>query len=360
MLRSAYTRDARDVLAGLDDGDDPRVVRRFLSRFERTKLIAWRAEAIANGATTTLVDRPMEDMPSSSIKIAELEFDAGVIPLMLTRHMPFGGTHLIDPMALGREHHGVATHHRACPPAPEPNTLIKMTGKPGKKDQVMINSFRGRHKATAGLWLTTVSMFSVTRHAAKKVLERILRTEMEAVRADADADPVVAIDGCACIGSDTSLIAELGARVVAVEYDAKNFRALEHNVEALGLSPTVTAVPGDIVEVLRSPRDHHNAGAAAGAHLVYFDPPWGGPSYHEKRDLQLRVGGVLLHDLIGMVPETVVSVVLKLPYNYHFDSLATRVPGGRSDNGFVRHSITPSRNIRFVVLRRRRRRTAAS
>ena len=67
---------------------------RKLSLYERTKLLSIRAEQIANGATTTLPSTV--DIPTSAIDIAQMEFDAGLIPLIIRRTFPNGRTVLVE------------------------------------------------------------------------------------------------------------------------------------------------------------------------------------------------------------------------------------------------------------------------
>tara|TARA_E500000178_G_C16513975_1_gene527097 strand:- start:175 stop:525 length:351 start_codon:yes stop_codon:yes gene_type:complete len=74
-------------------------VRKFLSLYERTRLLSIRAEQIAHGAGTTL-NLPPTAIPTSAIRIAEMELEANVLPLLLRRRFPNGRVELVDPAAL--------------------------------------------------------------------------------------------------------------------------------------------------------------------------------------------------------------------------------------------------------------------
>ena len=76
-----------------------RPVRGFLSLYERTRLLSIRAEQIAHGAGTTLT-LPPTDIPTSAIRIAEMELEANVLPLLIRRRFPNGRIELVDPAAL--------------------------------------------------------------------------------------------------------------------------------------------------------------------------------------------------------------------------------------------------------------------
>jgi len=60
---------------------------------------------------------------------------------------------------------------------------------------------------------------------------------------------------------------------------------------------------------------------------LYLDPPWGGPDYKEKKELDLWLGS---HRLDIFLRDSVLSkealwkpqwIVLKLPFNYKWDRL---------------------------------------
>ena len=315
---------------------------RFLNLYEKTNLISARAEQISHGASTTL-DASMGEIPASSIRIAELEFEAGLIPMDIVRQMPRGGeTYRVDSASCGGRSYD--DDDRACPREPEINNkIIWKPTKPYRDMFVAPNGLRGDRKNN--LQMTSVGKFSGTPLSAKRILKSLL------MKAEVGRDTVV-LEACACVGTDTSLFASLGAKVVlAVEYDAVNYRALVHNMDTLGIADRVRTIPGDVVEVLRTPPADH-AVLLSEASVAYFDPPWGGPSYHEASKLRLRVGGVFLHDIIALLPVSVRFVVLKLPFNYDFDSLVGAGCRG-GDNGFERQTLAASGNIRFAVLRRR-------
>lgn len=64
----------------------PRRSRNVLSKYERTRVLATRAEQIGRG-TPALVDRLDGDGPA---QIAEREFGAGLIPFIIRRYLPDG------------------------------------------------------------------------------------------------------------------------------------------------------------------------------------------------------------------------------------------------------------------------------
>lgn len=74
---------------------------RPISLYEKTKLISYRAETIANGA---LVDEQRiqkycnknnKNMPTSEIELAEIEYILKIIPFDILRKYPNGKTEIV-------------------------------------------------------------------------------------------------------------------------------------------------------------------------------------------------------------------------------------------------------------------------
>lgn len=74
------------------------IVRPSLSHFEITRLLATRANALANGAATALPQQhTTEELPSSAIEIAKLELARGLLPLQIRRRFPSGRVEMVNP-----------------------------------------------------------------------------------------------------------------------------------------------------------------------------------------------------------------------------------------------------------------------
>ena len=94
----ATTRDTRSApFDAVTSPPTPDIFSRGLSKFERTRLISFRAEALANGAKTTIPYASLEELPTSVVAIAEMEYTRGCIPLLIQRTCPNGRTVYIDP-----------------------------------------------------------------------------------------------------------------------------------------------------------------------------------------------------------------------------------------------------------------------
>ena len=89
--------DARYGVTAPPTPDAPDMFSRGLSKFERTRLISFRAEALANGAKTTIPYESIDELPTSVVAIAEMEYTRGCIPLLIQRTFPNGRTVYVDP-----------------------------------------------------------------------------------------------------------------------------------------------------------------------------------------------------------------------------------------------------------------------
>jgi 16S rRNA G966 N2-methylase RsmD len=124
------------------------------------------------------------------------------------------------------------------------------------------------------------------------------------------------LDGTGNVGGDTILFGLNFKHVDSIEINKDNFEALKHNVNLYKLS-NVDIHNGDSTKLFdRFETD-----------VVYFDPPWGGPDYKTKRDLDLYLGknridlfikNEILSEKVKHLPK---YIVLKLPFNYNWSRL---------------------------------------
>jgi hypothetical protein len=123
------------------------------------------------------------------------------------------------------------------------------------------------------------------------------------------------LDGTGNIGGDTILFGLNFHTVHSIEFNPTNFKALTHNVGLYKLK-NVHLHEGDTTELFKEyPTD-----------ILYLDPPWGGPDYKDKKELDLWLGShridVFLRDsVLAPREEKPQWIVLKLPFNYKWDRL---------------------------------------
>ena len=128
------------------------------------------------------------------------------------------------------------------------------------------------------------------------------------------------IDGTGNVGGDTILFGLNFKQVHSIEIDEENFKALKHNVSLYKLD-NVHLHQGDTTKLLDKLINKYESD------VVYFDPPWGGPEYKTKKELDLYLGkhridlfikNDILSDKVSYKPK---FIVLKLPFNYNWNRL---------------------------------------
>lgn len=147
------------------------------------------------------------------------------------------------------------------------------------------------------------------------------------------------LDGTANVGGDTILFGLNFHTVHGIEMDHENFEALTHNINLYKLK-NVHLHEGDTTELYKEfPSD-----------ILYLDPPWGGPDYKDKKELDLFLGSrrvdVFLRDSF-LAKEAVWRpkyIVLKLPFNYNWARLDA-LEGIESSN------VLHIRNYRIIILK---------
>jgi hypothetical protein len=147
------------------------------------------------------------------------------------------------------------------------------------------------------------------------------------------------LDGTGNVGVDTILFGLNFHTVHSIEMDHENFKALEHNVSIYKLK-NVHLHEGDTTVLYKDfPSD-----------ILYLDPPWGGPDYKDKKDLDLSLGthrvDVFLRDsfLAKDAAWRPKYIVLKLPFNYNWARLDAL-------EGIESINVLRVRNYRIVILK---------
>jgi len=114
------------------------------------------------------------------------------------------------------------------------------------------------------------------------------------------------------VGADTILFGLNFKKVDSIEYNKENFDALQNNVSTFKLK-NVNVHFGDSTKIYDWPTD-----------ILYLDPPWGGPEYKTKENLDLFLGKTRIDMFIKKILKKSWRpsfVFMKLPRNYNFERL---------------------------------------
>jgi tRNA/tmRNA/rRNA uracil-C5-methylase (TrmA/RlmC/RlmD family) len=111
-------------------------------------------------------------------------------------------------------------------------------------------------------------MFSVSEQYTAEEISRILQTFV--------GSNATVTDATACIGGNTISFAEHFKHVIGVESDEKRFKYLQANLKILG-HKNCQCIQGDYVKLMDELKQD----------AIFLDPPWGGPEYKDKAQLDL-------------------------------------------------------------------------
>lgn len=123
------------------------------------------------------------------------------------------------------------------------------------------------------------------------------------------------VDLFAGVGGVTIALALAGKKVTAIERDYKRVKMLENNCRVYGVLDKVEIIHGDAVEM----SDKLECDTA------YLDPPWGGPSYRDRRSFTMkdfRVDGArtngrnTLEGVVGSMLNRDIEVAITVPNNF--------------------------------------------
>jgi predicted RNA methylase len=132
------------------------------------------------------------------------------------------------------------------------------------------------------------------------------------------------VDATAHIGGDSILFANVfgGAKITCIDSDPDAVECLTHNITNFSDPRRFEIIRANSVEWIRNNDVGH-------ADFYYFDPPWGGPKYYAKREIDLHLDSFHISEVVNMVFSLKLAekVLLKIPRNFAYPTFKTSVKG---------------------------------
>ena len=125
---------------------------------------------------------------------------------------------------------------------------------------------------------------------------------------------IVVTDATANNGGNTISFAQFFMRVNSVEIDPENYAALCGNIKEYVIKNVLT-IHADYTKIYDTLKQH----------VVYIDPPWGGPNYKEKDVVSFKLGRYKLSTMCNMLQHHTKLIVLKVPNNFDIVQLTTDI-----------------------------------
>tara|TARA_X000001036_G_scaffold368242_1_gene353786 strand:+ start:207 stop:1835 length:1629 start_codon:yes stop_codon:yes gene_type:complete len=154
------------------------------------------------------------------------------------------------------------------------------------------------------LQIDEVGKYSITRPRELKRLHQIILREY--LKLSGGVVPESICDGTACVGGDTIGFSGIARQVYAWEVNEERYNMLVNNLNVYNIR-NVEAYNQSFIR------------STGGCDILYIDPPWGGPSYHESQKIELYIDGINLKDLLDnpRINGRFKMVAVKIPYNYN-------------------------------------------
>lgn len=141
------------------------------------------------------------------------------------------------------------------------------------------------------------------------------------------------MDATAAVGGNTISFARGNLNVISNELDGGRFDLLNHNLEVLELEGDVKIFNDDFLDFFKGPLKKE----LKDVELIFFDPPWGGVDYKEKKLIELYLGDQDMASIIEKIfkefPKVQV-VMLKGPTNTNQSLLQEKFDNRMARVGF--------------------------
>ena len=161
-----------------------------------------------------------------------------------------------------------------------------------------------------------VSKYSITLPDKADIISEIIKKNYQLIFPDDNLDELIITDAMACVGGNTLSFSTNFKSVIANELNTTRFQYLVHNMKQY-----------DKTNILFYNDNYLNLINKIDQHIVFIDPPWGGPIYKSqyKMDIMIQEDSekeVRLDELISNIflnPMTKM-IIYKLPTNHNIEN----------------------------------------
>lgn len=151
------------------------------------------------------------------------------------------------------------------------------------------------------------ALFSITKYTHAVKIANILYKK---IKIPSDA---IILDACACTGGNILGFIKYYKNIVAVENSKRRYVCLKHNINNINWVKTnIDIVYASCLDVIKNSTYYD---------VIFFDPPWGGVSYLNEKNIELYLDNIPLCTILSDYKNKTSYYVLKLPSNYNFKNL---------------------------------------
>lgn len=147
------------------------------------------------------------------------------------------------------------------------------------------------------LQFDSIGLYSITLPAEATIITEIIETYsgLEATITDCTAG----------LGGNTLSFATKFSYVNAIEIDNDRFPILTNNIAEYKYN-NITLFKGSCLSILPNITQD----------IIFVDPPWGGPSYKESKNLEIYLDNIEISELVTLFLNHCKILALKLPLSY--------------------------------------------
>ena len=161
-----------------------------------------------------------------------------------------------------------------------------------------------------------VSKYSITLPEKAEIISEIIKKNYQLMFPNDNLDELIITDAMACIGGNTLSFSTYFNNVNANEINTTRFQYLVHNMKQY-----------DKTNIYFYNDNYLNLIHILKQHIVFIDPPWGGPIYKSqyKMDIMIQKDSleeVKLDEIISEIfaDEMTKMIIYKLPINHNIDN----------------------------------------
>ena len=164
-----------------------------------------------------------------------------------------------------------------------------------------------------------VSKYSITLPDKAEIISEIIKKNYQLNYPDENIDELIITDAMACIGGNTLSFSSFFKNVNANELNTTRFQYLVHNMKQY-----------EKTNILFYNDNYLNIIHKLKQHIVFIDPPWGGPIYKSqyKMDIMIQeenqdeIKEVRLDEIINdiFLNSMTKMIIYKLPTNHNIDN----------------------------------------
>ena len=167
-------------------------------------------------------------------------------------------------------------------------------------------------------------LYSITKYTQAEEITKIIIKQCKINKES------IILDACSCVGGNLSSFVKHFKKCYGFEIDKKRFKYLQNNLKYFDninlnnisciyfIDEYIKKLNIDINNIKLDDLKNKNNKIFD---VIFFDPPWGGEDYKEKKILDLFLDNINLKDIIKKSFLISNFVVLKVPKNYNFFNL---------------------------------------